>query len=66
MNARKVDLPPYPEVGEIFELTLDGAENQPLDMVARDGYTGEWKHQGPAVTGKQTRRFQFVQVGYPA
>ncbi|GEM_PF-1427146 len=58
----------YPAVGEVFELTLDGdaPENQPLEMVRRDGYTGDWRHKGPVVKGVETRRFKFVSVGYCA
>lgn len=56
----------HPPVSEIFELTLDGdlPENQPLEMVRRDGYSGTWKHNGPVVKGVQTRRFKIVQIGY--
>ena len=58
--------PTYPATGEIFELTLDGddSENQPLEMVRRDGYSGNWKHKGLVVKGRQTKRFKLVQVGY--
>lgn len=57
----------YPTIGEIFELTLDGdaEENQPLQMVRDFGYQGEWKHSGPKIKGKQTRRFKLMQAGYP-
>lgn len=63
---RQQALPVYPAVGQEFELTLDGdaPENQPLAMVQCDGYAGAWKHEGPLVEGKQTRRFKLVQVGY--
>lgn len=56
----------YPAMGEIFELTLDGdvPEHQSLEMVRRDGYGGKWRHDGPVVQGKQTRRFKLVQIGY--
>ena len=59
-------IPVYPNVGEIFELTLDGdaPENQPLQMVRDFGYTGKWRHNGPKVKGKQTRRFKLAQAGY--
>ena len=55
----------YPD-GEVFEMTLNGdaPENQPLEMVRRDGYTGDWKHSGPKVKGIETRRFKWVAVGY--
>ena len=56
----------YPSVGEVFDLTLDGGllENQPLEMVRQDGYSGKWKHAGSIVGGTETRRFRLVQVGY--
>src|SRR5579863_5445427 len=57
----------YPKVGEVFELALDGdaPENQPLEMVDSFGYNpAGWSHKGPKVSGRQTRRFKFVQVGY--
>lgn len=56
----------YPAVGESFELTLDGGapENQPIEMVMRDGYGNGWKHKGPTVKGRQTRTFKLVQVGH--
>lgn len=44
----------YPADGEVFALTLDGdaPENQPLEMVRRDGY------------GNPARRFKLVSIGY--
>ncbi len=57
----------YPRVGEVFELTLDGAapENQPLEMVESFGYNpAGWSHNGPTVSGQKTRRLKLVQVGY--
>lgn len=58
----------YPAANEIFELTLNGdlPENQPLEMVRRDGYAEpeKWWYTGTKVTGKQTRRFKLVGVGY--
>lgn len=58
--------PTYPAIGEVFELTLDGVlENEPIEMVRRDGYNPEgWKHTGKRVSGKQTRRFTLVSVSY--
>jgi len=58
--------PTYPMIAAVFELTLDGddSKNQPLAMVRRDGYSGNWKHKGPVVKGQHTRRFKLVQVGY--
>ena len=52
--------------GEVFEMTLNGdaPENQPLEMVRRDGYTGRWTHNGPKVSGRQTRRFKLDVIGY--
>ena len=59
--------PAYPPVGEVFELTLDGdaPENEPLEMVNEFGFNPSgWQYIGAAVSGRETRRFQFVQVGY--
>ncbi len=57
-----------PADGEVFELTLDGdaPENQPLEMVRQAGYDNwqEWEHNGPAVKGRETRRFKWVYIGY--
>lgn len=67
MTTHEVHKHFYPATGEIFELTLDGdaLKNQPLEMVRRDGYVSkEWKHTGKKVSGKQTRRFTLVSVGY--
>jgi hypothetical protein len=59
---------PYPNIDEEFELTLDGNDprNQPLAMVSGDVHDSEkdWRHDGPTVTGNQTRKFRLVQVGY--
>ena len=59
-------VPAYPAVGEVFELTLDGdaPENQPLQIVKDCGYTGNGRHNGRTVKGKQTRRFKLAQAGY--
>lgn len=67
-RAPKPAIVAYPAVGEAFELTLDGdaLENQPLEMVRRDGYIGNWTHRGPLVNGAETRRFKLVSVGYCA
>lgn len=60
-------LPHHPD-GEVFELTLDGdaPDNQPLEMVRRDGYDHPelWRHSGPTVKGAQTRKFKWVSIGY--
>lgn len=55
----------YPAEGEIFELTLDAAECDPLTMVREDGYnpTG-WKYTGEGLTGVCTGKFKLVSVGY--
>lgn len=52
--------------GVEFEMTLagDAPKNQPLEMVKRDGYTGQWKHNGQMVNGTQTHRFKWVAIGY--
>ena len=57
----------YSADGEVFELALNGdaAENQPFEMVRRDGYNHKgWKHKGPTVKGMQIRKFAWVYVGY--
>src|SRR3989344_6033266 len=58
-------LPHYAD-GEVFEMTLDGdaLENQPLEMVRREGYIGNWKDHGPVGQGIVPRRFKWVAVGY--
>jgi hypothetical protein len=53
----------YPEIGEVFELTLDGdaPENQPL-AIAREapGFSeGDWRHIGKTIKGIQTRKFML-------
>ena len=60
-----VKIPHYPD-GVEFDMTLDGdaPENQPLEMVRRDGYSGRWKHKGSTVKGMQTQRFKWAAVGY--
>jgi len=67
-RRKKIPAPKLPHYadGEVFEMTLDGdaPENHPLEMVRRDGYTGNWKHSGPVVKGIVTRRFKWVAVGY--
>ncbi len=58
----------YPVEGLIFELTLDGdaPTSNPIAMVHSDGYSQHerWRHAGTRVTGKQTRSFKLVSVGY--
>lgn len=60
-----IKIPHYADGAE-FEMTLNGdaPENQPLEMVRRDGYSGRWKHSGPTVKGTQTQCFKWVAVGY--
>lgn len=62
----RTPVPAYPAIGEVFKLTINGdaPENQPLQMVRDFGYTGEWRHNGPKVEGKQTRRFKLAQACY--
>lgn len=64
-KARLLDLT-VPAVGEEFELTLNGDEVDPLDMVRRDGEDDweHWRFNGPRVTGTHTRRFKLVCPGY--
>jgi len=54
----------YPEIGEEFDLTLDGNDPkaQPLVMVENHGF-GKWKHDGPLVKGRQTQKFKLIQKG---
>jgi hypothetical protein len=59
--------PCYPQLGEVFELTLDfdAPENEVMEMVEEFGYNSAgWSHVGAKVTGQKTRRFKLVQVGY--
>lgn len=68
VSASEPLIPFYPADNEIFELTLDGdaVENDPIEMVRRDGHREpkKWKHIGRRVTGTETRRFKLVWVGY--
>ncbi len=59
-------VPRYPADDEAFELELDGDAIDPLQMVRNDGYTGEWKFNGPKVQGKQKAIFKLIRVGYCA
>lgn len=56
-----------PADNEVFELTLDGdaPENDPIEMVKRDGYSEpeKWQFTGRKITGTQTCRFKLVRVG---
>ncbi|HEY4508101.1 MAG TPA: hypothetical protein VJJ55_00400 [Candidatus Paceibacterota bacterium] len=57
-----------PRDGEIFELTLNADDADPIGMVRSDGYNDadKWEFNGPKVNGTQTRRFKIVSVGYQA
>lgn len=55
----------YPKVNEIFELTLDGLEVQPIEMLWRDGYNLDgWTHRGSVISGREIRRFKLVELDY--
>jgi hypothetical protein len=59
--------PAYPRAGEVFELTLDfdAPANDAMEMVEEFGYNSTgWSYVGAKVTGRQTRRFKLVQIGY--
>ncbi len=58
---------PYPQVNVPFELTLDGdlPENTPMGIVEAFGYKpAGWDYNGTVLTGKQTRQFMLVGIGY--
>ena len=59
---------PYPTVGEVFELTLNGNDPtiDPVEMVRRDGYNDpeRWRFTGARIAGEQARRFKLVEIGY--
>ena len=57
------NIPAIPVNGEEFELELDGDAIDPLQMVRDDSYTGEWKFNGPKVTGKQKGTFKLMSAG---
>lgn len=67
-RAKQRLVPAYPTTGDVFELTLDGdaRENDPIEMVRRDGYLEleKWRHTGTKVAGTQTRHFKLISVGY--
>lgn len=67
-HSAKPIIQPYPDAGEIFELTLNGdaSENDPIEMVRRDGYGApeEWIFKGKRLAGIQIRKFKLVSVGY--
>lgn len=55
-----------PKDGEIFELTLNAEDADPIEMVRGDGYNNadNWEFKGPRVTGTQTKKFKLVSIGY--
>ncbi len=55
---------PVPKDGEEFELTLNGDEVDPLEMVRKDGlpHPEKWKFEGPRVAGKLTGRFKLIHI----
>lgn len=58
---------PYPKVGEVFGLKLNGDAigNQPLEIVRRTGCDpNSWKHDGPLAEGRVTRSFKLVPLEY--
>ena len=58
---------PYPQVNVPFELTLDGdlPENTLMGIVEAFGYKpAGWDYNGTVLTGKQTRQFMLVGIGY--
>lgn len=54
----------YPEVGQIFTLTLQPVRG--LEMVKNDGYGDweKWRFVGTEIVETQTGQFKLVQVGY--
>jgi hypothetical protein len=58
---------PYPAVGEIFELTLNGDDlvNDPIEMVRRCRYDNpeKWQFDGRRLVGTQSRRLRLVGIG---
>lgn len=61
-----LEILPIPQIGEVFELTFDPAEANPIEMVRRAGYdaAAKWVFNGPEVTGTPTSKFKLVNVGY--
>lgn len=68
MTDKVISALTYPADGEIFKLTLDGdaPENDPIEMLRRDGYSAVgWLYNGKKLTGKQTHTFKLVSLtGY--
>jgi len=54
-----------PKDGEVFELTLDADNVDPLGMVRSFGYDPKnWMFHGTRLSGTITRRFMWVRVGH--
>ncbi|MDO8669650.1 MAG: hypothetical protein Q7K65_05140 [Candidatus Buchananbacteria bacterium] len=56
----------YPQVGEVFELEIDGnaSENTPSEIIRSFGYNPNgWKFSGPVVMGKKSCQVMLVQIG---
>jgi len=60
------DILAVPNDGEIFELTLNADDADPIGMVRGDGHDNpdKWEFKGPKVTGTHTKKFKLVRVGY--
>lgn len=53
-----------PADGELFQLTLDASQADPMAMVRGDGYDPKgWKFNGPALQGTLTGQFKLVRLG---
>ena len=56
--------PPYPAVGEVFELTVS-AEITGLGLIQAFGYDpAGWTSTAKTIPAGTTQKFKFVQVGY--
>ena len=58
--------PQYPNLGEVFKLTIDYSHPnvQPLTMVKNYGYDpAGWRYTGKTATGVVISKFQLVSVG---
>ena len=64
-QQRSPDALTVPKDGEIFELTLNTDDANPIGMVRDDGYENPdlCKFEGPEVNGTHTKRFKLVRVG---
>lgn len=55
---------PLPADGELFQLTLDASQADPMAMVRGDGYEPtSWKFSGTALQGTPLRHFKLVRLG---